>query len=230
MFVAEIFHSIQGEGELTGVPSVFVRLSGCNLRCVWCDTPYASWTPRGIRMSIEEILAAIAPFPSRHAVITGGEPMIARDIHALCQALREHGYHLTIETAGTVPPGNVACDLASISPKLSHSTPRSDQVGEAWVRRHEHRRLSVSALRDWIRDYSFQLKFVVAEPEDLGEIEELLAQLGDIPPHRVQLMPEGTTPESLHAKSQWVVEQCLRKGYRYCDRLHLRLFGNTPGT
>jgi 7-carboxy-7-deazaguanine synthase len=230
LFVSEIFHSLQGEGELAGVPSVFVRLSGCNLRCVWCDTPYASWSPRGTSLSFEQILEALTRFPSRHAVITGGEPMVARDIHGLCEALRARGYHLTIETAGTVPPRGIACDLASLSPKLAHSTPSAARAGAIWAQRHEQRRLSPDALQAWIRGYHYQLKFVVAEPADFGEIETLLRQLGDIPPTCVQLMPEGTTPESLRAKASWLAELCLQQGYRYCDRLHIHLFGNTPGT
>lgn len=230
MLVSEIFHSIQGEGELAGAPSVFVRLSGCNLRCAWCDTPYASWKPTGSRLTIAEILDALAPFPSRHAVVTGGEPLVARDIHALCQTLRDHGYHITIETAGTIPPSGIACDLASVSPKLAHSTPPASQFGQPWVQRHESRRLSLDSLRSWIRDYRYQLKFVVAQSADLEEIELLLDRLGGIPPSCVQLMPEGTTPESLRAKAPWLAEQCLRKGYRFCDRLHIHLFGNTPGT
>ena len=116
MKISEIFFSIQGEGELTGVPSVFVRTSGCNLRCRWCDTPYASWRPEGQAMEVPEILEEVGKFPARHVVLTGGEPMIARDIHALAAGLREAGYHITIETAGTVAPAGIACDLASICP------------------------------------------------------------------------------------------------------------------
>lgn len=230
MFVSEIFHSLQGEGELAGVPSVFLRLSGCNLRCAWCDTPYASWEPRGISLDIPEILSKLAAFPARHAVVTGGEPLIARDIHALCLALRQAGYHLTLETAGTVPPRGIACDLASLSPKLAHSTPAPSTLPHAWVLRHEQRRLDPAILRAWISSYAYQLKFVVAQPGDLGEVETLLERLGGIPPHRVLLMPEGVTPESLRTKSAWLAALCLKKGYRYCDRLHIHLYGNTPGT
>ena len=101
MLISEIFYSLQGEGELTGVPSVFVRTSGCNLRCNWCDTPYASWNPEGKQMTVEEIVAEIATHPAKHAVLTGGEPMIAPGIHELAFQLQEAGYHITIETAAT---------------------------------------------------------------------------------------------------------------------------------
>ena len=123
MRIAEIFYSVQGEGSLVGVPSVFVRTSGCNLRCSWCDTPYTSWNPEGEDLTVEEILARADRFPAaRHVVLTGGEPMIAPGIVELSQRFRELGLHITIETAGTVF-APVACDLMSISPKLANSTP-----------------------------------------------------------------------------------------------------------
>src|SRR5687768_477170 len=108
MLIAEIFYSIQGEGELTGVPSVFVRTSGCNLRCTWCDTKYASWNPEGEELSIPAILERIAAHPGKHVVITGGEPMVAKGIHELAAAIRGTGRHITIETAGTVSPAGIA--------------------------------------------------------------------------------------------------------------------------
>ena len=123
MRISEIFYSVQGEGSLVGVPSVFVRTSGCNLRCSWCDTPYTSWNPEGEDLSVSDILDRAAEYPAaRHVVITGGEPMIAPGIAELSQRFRERGMHITFETAGTVF-APVACDLMSISPKLSNSTP-----------------------------------------------------------------------------------------------------------
>src|SRR6266700_3347126 len=102
MFISEIFYSLQGEGELTGVPSVFVRASGCNLRCTWCDTPYASWEPEGEEMTVGEITARVTAYGAEHVVLTGGEPMIMPEIVELCDALKGRGHHLTIETAATV--------------------------------------------------------------------------------------------------------------------------------
>src|SRR5438552_11309707 len=128
MKVAEIFYSIQGEGKLTGVPSVFIRTSGCNLRCVWCDTPYASWNPEGENLSADEIIQKAIAFGARHTVITGGEPMIMPEIRALCAGLKEAGRHVTIETAATVFE-HVQVDLASLSPKLSNSTPWQRDAG-----------------------------------------------------------------------------------------------------
>ena len=115
MKVAEIFYSIQGEGKLAGMPSAFVRASGCNLRCVWCDTPYASWEPEGEGVSVDEIVRRVIAYGGRHTVVTGGEPMIMPDIGELCERLKEAGQHVTMETAATVY-APVRVDLASLSP------------------------------------------------------------------------------------------------------------------
>ena len=231
MLISEIFYSIQGEGTLAGVPSVFVRTSGCNLRCVWCDTPYASWKPEGVEMSVEAILAEVRRFPARHVVVTGGEPMIAREMPVLLAGLRAAGLHITIETAGTVPPAGVACDLASLSPKLAHSTPSVEKAGAAWVEKHERLRLHPAVLREWCSHHEFQLKFVVATEADVLEVKALLEQIGlQVPANRVLLMPEGITMEALRSRQDWLVEVCKREGWRYSPRLHIELFGNRRGT
>jgi 7-carboxy-7-deazaguanine synthase len=231
MLIAEIFHSLQGEGLLTGVPSVFVRTSGCNLRCNWCDTPYASWNPEGETRSLPQILAAIDDHPTtRHVVLTGGEPMIAKDIRALAAAVRAGGRHITIETAATVAPDGIACDLASLSPKLLNSAP-DDRLGLAWRRKHEALRWQPDVVRAWIDAYPYQLKFVVAAPADIDEIEGMLASLHrEIPRDRVLLMPEGTTLERIRERATWLGELCKARGYRYAHRLHVELYGNRRGT
>lgn len=232
MLISEIFTSVQGEGELTGVPSVFVRTSGCNLRCRWCDTPYASWTPEGTEMAVEKILEEVKKSPARHVVLTGGEPMIARNIRDLAAALRGAGYHITIETAGTVAPAGIACDLASISPKFSNSTPRTGSIDPAWIKRHEETRHQPKVLSEWFRDYPhYQIKLVVAREEDASEaLAALKPVLAGTPPWKIHLMPEGTTAEILAGRNQWLIDFCLQYGYRYCSRLHIHLFGNTKGT
>src|SRR6185503_14863937 len=107
--IAELFYSLQGEGTLVGVPSVFVRTSGCNLRCTWCDTPYTSWRPEGENQSVDAIVQTVEAFGADHVVVTGGEPMIEPEIVELTKGLREAGLHITIETAGTVYV-SVECD------------------------------------------------------------------------------------------------------------------------
>jgi len=230
MLISEIFYSLQGEGELTGVPSVFVRTSGCNLRCNWCDTPYASWQPEGKQMTVGEIVAAVSPHPARHVVLTGGEPMIAPDIHALAAALKKLDYHITIETAATIAPTGIACDLASLSPKLKNSSP-DERLDDTWRRKHENLRWQPEVVRAWLDRGSYQLKFVVAQATDLIEIETLLTSLErQIPRAKVLLMPEGTTVEVLRARAVWLAELCKARGYRYTPRLHVELYGNKRGT
>jgi 7-carboxy-7-deazaguanine synthase len=232
MRISEIFHSVQGEGLLLGVPSVFVRTSGCNLRCRWCDTPYASWNPEGDEMTPEEIVRRVTAYDCPHVVLTGGEPMVASGIRELAALLKAAGFHITIETAATMPPEGIACDLASLSPKLADSTPSEEQA-EAWSARHEATRYQPQVIRQWMENYACQLKFVFSQPEQLAEIEELLNEVGAVPGFtrdRVLLMPEGTDSESLREKAPVIAELCIEHGFRYAPRLHIDLFGNTRGT
>jgi len=228
MKIAELFYSVQGEGLLVGVPSVFVRTSGCNLRCQWCDSGYTSWEPEGEYRTIEEILAQVAAFPARHVVVTGGEPMIAGEIMDLCAALRQCGLHITIETAATVFKP-VACDLASLSPKLSNSTPWQREGGR-FALRHEQLRLRPEVIRAFMERYAYQLKFVIDSPADITEVLSLLEQLPHVDRSRVLLMPQGITPEEVRERGLWLVEACKEHGFRYCPRLHIDLFGNRRGT
>jgi 7-carboxy-7-deazaguanine synthase len=221
--IAEIFYSIQGEGALVGTPSVFVRTSGCNLRCAWCDTPYTSWNPEGREMTLDEIVAEAQRYPARHVVVTGGEPLIAPEIGALTARLRALGLHITIETAGTVFHP-VACDLMSISPKLSNSTPEGE-----WAERHERARIQPETLRRLMALCDYQLKFVIAKPEDAHEARELAGRL-DADPSRVVLMPEGVDRDLLRERSVWLAEICKREGFRFSPRLHVELYGNRRGT
>lgn len=223
MRISEIFFSVQGEGILAGVPSVFVRTSGCNLRCSWCDTPYTSWQPEGETLSLDEILDRVAAFPAaRHVVITGGEPMLAPDIAELSHRLRALGLHITVETAGTVF-APVSCDLMSISPKLANSTPEG-----AFRQRHEQLRIQPEVLRQLTSQYDYQLKFVVARQADLTELQAIVKLL-DAPAGKVILMPEGITAEAQSDRGVWVAELCKTHGYRFGPRLHVYLYGNKRG-
>ena len=230
MLISEIFYSIQGEGVLTGVPSVFVRTAGCNLRCAWCDTPYASWQPEGKPLTIDAIVAEAIRHPTQHVVLTGGEPMVAPGIADLASELKLLGRHVTIETAATIAPGGIACDLASLSPKLLNSAP-DPRTHAAWRRQHESLRWQPEVVRAWLDAGPWQLKFVVTQPADVEEIEGMLVQLRrDVPRHQVLLMPEGTTAAALRDRGPWLSELCKQRGFRYAHRLQIELYGNTRGT
>ena len=225
MRIAELFYSIQGEGILTGVPSVFIRTSGCNLRCAWCDTPYTSWSPEGEEMKLEAILEYVRVHSKGHTVVTGGEPMIAPDIVPLTEGLRRLGEHITIETAGTTY-APVACDLMSISPKLANSTPWDRDARIA--AKHEAARIQLDLLQKLIRNFNFQLKFVVADQGDMDEVRHLVTALG-APADRVVLMPEGVTAEVLNERGRWLAEISKQGGFRFSTRLHIALWGNRRG-
>jgi 7-carboxy-7-deazaguanine synthase len=229
MKVSELFYSIQGEGKLVGMPSVFVRASGCNLRCTWCDTPYASWEPQGEDVGVEEIARRVGAFGARHAVLTGGEPMIMPGIVELCDAIKGRGMHITMETAATVYK-DVKIDLASLSPKLSNSTP-TEREGGRFARAHEQLRINMPVIQKFIQTTpEFQLKFVVSSEEDLAEIRTILEGLSGVRSEDVLLMPEGTDARTLEERAGWVSEICKREGFRYCPRLHVGLYGNRRGT
>ncbi len=223
---AEIFYSIQGEGMLAGVPSVFVRLSGCNLRCDWCDTPYASWKPEGEDIYLGTILADVRRNWASHVVVTGGEPMIHVGIVELTQKLKELEQHITIETAGTVFEP-VVCDLMSISPKLAHSTPARREGGR-WAAQHDRLRYQPDVLKQLIASYPYQLKFVVRQQQDMTEIQSIVKDIG-ADRDRVMLMAEGTDPGTIYERSQWITEACKQFGYRYSPRLHIDIWGNVRG-
>ena len=226
--IAEIFHSIQGEGIWAGIPSTFVRVSGCNLRCVWCDTPYASWKPEGPTVGLDEIVTEVASQNIDHVVVTGGEPMLFDPIVELSARLRQMGKIITIETAGTIYR-DLECDLMSISPKLGHSTPVGD---EKWERRHEELRLQPEVLRQLMTNYDYQLKFVVegGDAKEIAEIESLLGIIGPVPPGRVLLMPEGRDQATLWRKAKTLIPVVTERNWRLAPRLQIDLFGDTRGT
>jgi 7-carboxy-7-deazaguanine synthase len=227
MRISEIFYSIQGEGRLCGVPSVFIRTSGCNLRCVWCDTPYTSWNPEGKEMSREEILHALGSYPLGHVVITGGEPFLAPEIEELSLKLKAAGAHVTIETAATKFKA-VTCDLVSMSPKLSHSTPLQRENGR-FAAMHEQHRLNFDVMQRFIDGYDYQLKFVVEREQDFTEVQQILDRLKNVDRARALMMAQAITRRELREKSRWIVDLCKKHGYGYSPRLHIELYGNRRG-
>lgn len=230
--IAETFLSIQGEGTLSGVPSWFIRVSGCNLRCGWCDTPYASWMPEGEGRPVRSLVESAVKSGARHVVVTGGEPMLFPAIVQLCDGLRAGGIHVTIETAGTVYQ-RVGCDLMSLSPKLSTSLPGPGDPRDPdghWRRRHDERRLNLPVLQRLLDEHSRrQIKFVITGPSDIDEVDALLSQLHGWVADDIMLMPEGVVPPSAHTRA-WLAQVCIARGWRFAARLHIELFGNTRGT
>jgi 7-carboxy-7-deazaguanine synthase len=226
MRINEIFYSLQGEGFLAGFPSVFIRLAGCPLRCRWCDTKYAWDLTAGAHYSIEKIVRTIEQWPSKFVVITGGEPMINSDLPQLAQELKASGKHITIETAGIAFIPDMPCDLMSISPKLSNSTPTDPKLAEA----HEDSRLDVAVLRELIDNYKYQLKFIVDSQDDLEEIQQTIEEIGNVDSKKVMLMPQVTTRDELLAKSPMVAELCKKTGFSFCQRLQILLWNNQRGT
>ena len=222
---------MQGEGRLTGMESVFVRTSGCNLRCRFCDTRYASWDPEGDNFSVEGVLAAVEKLAAGgvdHAVVTGGEPMILPELAPLCAGLRRQGMHITIETAGTrYQP--LACDLMAVSPKLSNSTPQANEAPQ-WIALHEGNRAAPDVVRRLNAEYDCQFKFVVANLADCAEVMAYLAAFPEIDRSRILLMPMGTEPAELAARARWLEPYCAEHGLKYCPRRHIEWFGCRRGT
>jgi 7-carboxy-7-deazaguanine synthase len=228
MKVAEIYRSIQGEGLLTGVSSIFVRTSGCNLRCWFCDSPFTSWKPEGTDLSVEEIVGQVAEWDLEHVVITGGEPMLWSELIPLTAELRSLGRHITIETAGTLYLP-VACDLMSISPKLANSTPSIEQGGR-WRHRHERARHAPEVIERLAHEYACQLKFVIDRPEDCDDVQRYLGEFPRLCRRRVLLMPQGTDAASLDERSRWLEPYCARAGLVFCPRRQIEWFGLVRGT
>jgi 7-carboxy-7-deazaguanine synthase len=226
MIVNEIFYSLQGEGFLAGVPSVFIRLAGCPLRCKWCDTKYTWDNNAGNDYSIGEIVQNIQKWPCKFVVITGGEPMTNPDLPKLVRELKTLDKHITIETAGIAFIPALPCDLMSISPKLSNSTP-ADPILAAI---HKDSRLDIAVLRKLIAHYKYQLKFVVDSQDDLSEIQQTIKEIGNVDSDRVMLMPQAATRDELLAKSPMVADMCKRTGFAFSQRLQILLWNNERGT
>jgi organic radical activating enzyme len=239
----EIFYTIQGEGKNIGKPSIFIRLSLCNLYCFWCDTDYTwNWenTPfkhqndskigyrkfkkaeNMLKMSKEEVWENIRQYPCENIVITGGEPLVQqKDLLALLQTLKTHNpnYHIEFETNGTIIPQpnlDVLTDQYNVSVKLANSL----------VSKKE--RIEGEAIRFFAQSPKSNFKFVLDTPQDLEEVEKIVKDFA-IDAKKVYLMPQGTNPETLHQKQQWLIEICKKKGFNYTDRLHILVYGNKRG-
>lgn len=235
--INELFQSLQGEGKLAGTPSGFIRTSGCNLRCWYCDSYHTSWEPTHSWMVIDDIVEEVTSYNKLdHVVLTGGEPLIHEESTKLLERLNDAGYHTTVETNGTIYR-EAPIDLVSISPKLSNSTPTADVApseDDAWVERHEDLRIDLDALSPLVEAYDFQLKFVVTGPKDVQEINDLVDRLRSVTDSAIEdrdvlLMPEGTTSEELSKTRSETATLAMEHGYRYSPRLHVNLWNDAPG-
>lgn len=239
----EIFHSLQGEGLSAGTPSVFVRTSGCNLQCYWCDTEY-TWNWIGtayahakdsvdhpskhqradvqLRLKPEEVAERIAAFECDNVIFTGGEPLLQQaglvHVAKLLQA-RRASYEFEVETNGTILPSTEFDSVVTrynVSPKLANSRMPADS---RW-REPVLNRLAASPKATF--------KFVAASPQDADEIAAFGQQFA-VSPQRIFVMPEARTRQSLEANREQVFQLCLNHGWRYSDRLHIALFGERRG-
>ena len=229
MLLSEIFASLQGEGRYAGLPSLFVRTSGCNLRCAWCDTPHTSWRAEGRNVDVERVLADTRVWSDmEHAVVTGGEPMLQPDLPRLVDGLSERGHLVTIETAATRFVDGVRPHLFSLSPKLGNSRPGPEHPAER--RLHDRNNRPDDVIPRFLdAGCEVQVKFVVQGAEDLPEILEGIERWR-IPRDLVYLMPEGVTREVLRERSRAVADLCRAEGFHFSGRIHIERWGNTRGT
>ena len=219
----EVFYSLQGEGVNTGAPSVFLRLATCNLACAWCDTRYTwdwanyDYAQEVVNLEAEQVEERIRKFECSRLIITGGEPLLQQaELAPLAASLKNDGFHLEIETNGTVAPQadlQRHVDQWNVSPKLESS-------GNARERREQ--RPAMDALAHLPNAY---FKFVVTEPEDVAEVCAL-RDAYRLPNRRIILMPEGVTAETIQRRSPWVAESCTKEGFRFSTRLHILLWGD----
>jgi 7-carboxy-7-deazaguanine synthase len=225
MIISEIFYSLQGEGLLTGTPSIFIRLAGCTLRCKWCDTKYAWNASAGQDFTVSQILDQIKKYPCNFVVLTGGEPMINSVLPELVKQLKAIKKHITIETAGIAFVPDLPCDLMSISPKLSNSFPEADSLNSVY----KYTGPDISVLKMLIDNYNYQLKFVVDCPDDLDEILRTVEGVGNVRKEKVLLMPQAQTRDELLAKSLMIAELCKQTGFSFGNRLQVILWNNQKG-
>lgn len=224
MFISEVYESFQGEGPFAKTPSLFIRTSGCNLRCSFCDTPYTSWNPEGEQVSLEQLTEKVQASAAPHVVLTGGEPMLAPQLTELSEVCRAASKVITIETAGTVDR-SVECDLMAISPKMRNSTPDD----AAWSVRHEETRHQPAVIRSLLGRYTAILKFVIDQTADIDDVVRYLKEFPEIKPHDVWLMPQAKTKQELADRADWVKTAAEQNGFRFSSRLHVEKFGDVRG-
>lgn len=229
MLLSEMFASIQGEGVSTGVPSVFVRLAECNLKCAWCDTKYTwDWEHVDRAANVREVsgddvearVVELAGAGTRNVVVTGGEPMLQQaEMAPVLARLRARGFRVEVETSGTIEPvAEMAAvvDQWNVSPKLASSGNKRSA------------RLRAGPLAWFAAAPNACWKVVVTSQDELAEVAELAAQWS-VPAARITVMPEGTDAATLNARAAWLVPACVERGWRFGTRLHVLLWGAERG-
>lgn len=224
--VNEIFGpTIQGEGPSVGQRCAFLRLSGCNLTCSWCDTPY-TWDWTGLNgeafdkssetrfMGVDDVWEQLRAYRVPLIVVSGGEPMMQQKALApLVESLTAQGVQVEIETNGTIKP-EIHPTRFNVSPKLAHS-------GVA-----RKKAIKVPALREYVGRSIF--KFVCQTPSDLDEVAQVAADAG-IPDHDIWIMPEGRDPETLQQHAASLADEVITRGWNITPRLHVMVWGNRRG-
>jgi 7-carboxy-7-deazaguanine synthase len=231
-----IFYTVQGEGPLAGVPSLFVRLDTCNLKCKWgdtiCDAHYTSWTPSGPTIPLDEfdamVLKELDRTQCRHMVITGGEPAMQPGVvRLLAKRMAQRGGHSTIETNGTRFIEDHYLSMICLSPKLRGSTP----VGTQFEKVHERNRWQPLEIRQWIASAPYYFKFVINTEADIAEVCGLLDGIDHpLESEHVLFMPQGIDRNELWERGRWLAERCKALGVRFTPRIQIDLYGNKPGT
>ena len=228
MIVNEIFRSIQGEGLLAGVPSVFLRLPGCNLHCRWCDTAYAADPSQGQEMAIPEIITEITMSNLTHVVVTGGEPLLTDELPDLLSQLTSRDMHITVETNATLHR-DLTANLMSISPKLSNSLPLRPAAATEIPEAISTAPINLEAIQHYIDEHDYQLKFVIADHTDLPEVEAVLEKLTRVDYDRVMLMPQAGTRRQYEKRAPQVAQMCIQHGLRFCPRLQVEFWSDARG-
>lgn len=230
----EIFHTLQGEGRNTGRPAVFIRASLCNLHCQWCDTPYTwNWDDTSfeheksvkfsreneiVDLSAEDIAKEVSQFPCSHFVLTGGEPLLQEK--GWLELIKRLPGSFEVETNGTLLPSPEFLEKVeqiNVSPKISNSGITKEK------------RINPDVLTALSQLVKVDFKFVIGTSEDFDEVKNLAEEFRLVP-ERVFLMPKAATPDELNARQARVADLAQQNGFRYSDRLHLRLYGAKRGT
>lgn len=211
LLISEIFYSLQGEGPNIGQPTVFVRTTGCNLHCDWCDEPEALDVKKGIQMTTEKILKEIQKHNIKFVDITGGEPMLQQQqLLPLLQHLKDLGYSIEIETNGSFESKiDDTITHYNCSPKFSNSGNKPYKLK--------------------LKNPKTFYKFVADTPEDIQEVLHFITS-ENLPKEKCSLSPQCRTEEEAFQKSLWLMEECKTHNLKFSPRMHIYYWGNKKGT